>query len=258
MASNMLNHLSPNEPGFYDNEYYLSLEYRYFSFAHRSRILTLISALGDIANKKVLDIGGGAGYLAQQMQSKGAQVVVTDFSKSAIEWGKERFPSLDFKLLSIAELSSLNDRYDLITAFDVIEHLSKPEELLNTAKNLLKPDGKLFVSTDNVDSPFYTNKVFKKLDNALMRYGVEGQDYSMIKRVENYRRKIIGKDYHRSHVQEFSLQSLQQIISDCGYDIEFFKTYHLWSNWIKSLITLFLGRKAGTGMVFCCRVKNTL
>ena len=252
----MLKQPNPYDSHFYDIEYYLSLEYRYFSFAHRSRVRSILSCLGDIAGKRILDIGGGAGYLAYEMQKRGGEVYVTDFSEAAISWGKARFPSLDFKLASVAELSSISERFDIVTAFDVIEHLESPASLLNTAKNALKPEGRLFISTDNMSSPFYVSPLLSRLDSFLIRFGKEGRDYAMIKRVEKHRRKVMGKDYHCSHISEFSFDSLSTFVENNGFKIDFFKTFHLWSNCIKNLITFLLGCRAGTGMVICCRIRN--
>jgi 2-polyprenyl-3-methyl-5-hydroxy-6-metoxy-1,4-benzoquinol methylase len=50
------------------------------------------------------------------------------------------------------------DTFDLITGFDVIEHLHKPEVLrfLDAAFRALRPGGRLVLQTPNADSPWGT------------------------------------------------------------------------------------------------------
>ena len=70
---------------FYDFEYFLSLEYRYFSRAHRSRVRNLLEFMGDVKGKKILDMGGGGGFIAYMLSDRGAHVCLADFSEAAVD-----------------------------------------------------------------------------------------------------------------------------------------------------------------------------
>ena len=144
---------------FYDWEYYLSLEYRYFSRAHRRRINSLLEFLGQIAGQSILDFGGGAGHFGFFMERKGAQVTVADFSEAALAFGKTRFPSLNFIRADYRNLATLDKTFPIVTCFDVIEHLAEPKLLLTNLASLLEKGGKLFIATDNELCPFYANPV---------------------------------------------------------------------------------------------------
>jgi len=50
-----------------------------------------------------------------------------------------------------SDLSVLNDHYDVIVTWDVIEHVDEPRELLRKLTGLLNPGGLLLVSTPNAD-----------------------------------------------------------------------------------------------------------
>ncbi|GAG82018.1 unnamed protein product, partial [marine sediment metagenome] len=65
-------------------------------------------------------------------------------------------------LLMVADAQKLpfkNDQFDAIIAFDVIEHLKKPENFLKEANRTLKLNGILIIATPNLDS--FGNKIKK-------------------------------------------------------------------------------------------------
>jgi SAM-dependent methyltransferase len=55
---------------------------------------------------------------------------------------------------------SLDDRFDVIVAGDVIEHLPNPQALLEAAARLLSPGGRLLIATPN---PFYVHRAFRNM-----------------------------------------------------------------------------------------------
>jgi predicted TPR repeat methyltransferase len=52
----------------------------------------------------------------------------------------------------------LDDRFDMIIAGDVIEHLGSPQGLFDAAANLLVPNGRMVISTPN---PFYVHSAYR-------------------------------------------------------------------------------------------------
>lgn len=55
---------------FYDLKYYISLEYRYFSGAHGSKVRNILSLMDDVKGKKCLDVGCGGGFLHINCQKR--------------------------------------------------------------------------------------------------------------------------------------------------------------------------------------------
>ena len=51
---------------FYDLEYFISMEYRYLSGAHSEKPKHVLKILGDLNGKKVLDVGCGGGFFANE------------------------------------------------------------------------------------------------------------------------------------------------------------------------------------------------
>ncbi|MFQ6029897.1 MAG: class I SAM-dependent methyltransferase [Dehalococcoidia bacterium] len=243
----------PEESAFYDIEYFLSMEYRYFSRAHGSRVHNLLASMGDLSGKYVLDVGGGSGHLAYLMQNRGARVHVTDYAEAAVNWGRQRFPDLCFTRIEVYDLPRLNEQYDVVTCFDLIEHLNRPDKALQAMRAVLRPDGKLFIATDNHASPFHRNRWLMGLDALLRPWSIQGRDYDMIKRVERYRRSVLGRDYHQSHVSEYTFDTLKEKLLQNHWCILRYRTYHLYDDPVKRLLTVLLGKRAGTHMVFCCQ-----
>jgi len=240
------------DSSFYDLEYFISMEYRYFSFAHRTRVQSILSFIGDLDSKDVLDIGGGGGYFAHRMARQGARVLVVDYSEAAIDFGHQRFPNLEFLQLPVHQLGTLKEQFDIVTCIDVIEHLDRPRVMLQEVHDVLKEGGVFYVATDNLSSPFVRKSWLSFLDVKLRRWTKEGSDFDMIKRVEHYRRSVIGKDYHKSHISLYTFKDLLELLDDVGWQIDAWRTYHLYDYALKRALSRLLGPRSGTSMIFRC------
>lgn len=169
---------------FYDFEYFLSLEYRYFSRAHRSRVRNLLEFMGDVKGKKILDMGGGGGFIAYMLSDRGAHVCLADFSEAAVAFAQSRFPQLKTVQISGYKLENLGAQYDLVICLDVIEHLERPKDILEAIRKVLLPDGRFYIATDNETSLFNSIPLLCLLAKLGSHLSSEGRDYNMIKRVE--------------------------------------------------------------------------
>ena len=81
---------------------------------------------------RVLDVGCGDGYGSQILHEAGAEYVGIDVDPAAIAHAKERYDG-DFRLYDGIALPE--QRFDLMTCFQVIEHLAEPEGLLEQIAN---------------------------------------------------------------------------------------------------------------------------
>jgi ubiquinone/menaquinone biosynthesis C-methylase UbiE len=107
----------------------------------------------DIKNKVILDIGCGFGWCDYDFLQRGVKEIVgldlTNDSKKALM-------KLDSKKFSFVQGSALNlpfdDNYfDTVVTWEVIEHIPRGKELvmLKEVKRVLKPGGKLYLSTQH-------------------------------------------------------------------------------------------------------------
>ncbi len=98
---------------------------------------------------KVLDLGCGTGDLIAILKQKGCKVWGVDLDKNAINFAKKYFKLENVYPISCEEFFTLENipRFDLITAFELLEHLDNPLNFLQNIKNLLKKEGIAVIST---------------------------------------------------------------------------------------------------------------
>jgi SAM-dependent methyltransferase len=100
---------------------------------------------------RVLDIGCGTGYGTAFLAQHASQATGIDIAPDAIEHARKEYPqpNLEYLTASATEIPLPDATFDLITAFEVIEHLESWPLLISEARRLLKPDGMFLVSTPN-------------------------------------------------------------------------------------------------------------
>jgi 2-polyprenyl-3-methyl-5-hydroxy-6-metoxy-1,4-benzoquinol methylase len=98
---------------------------------------------------RILDIGCGNGSLSNLIAQQGYEVVGVEESASGVKLAKHNFPNCHFIQGSIYNFpyAEIRDKFDIVIAAEVIEHLFFPKELLKSAKNTLKPYGCLILTT---------------------------------------------------------------------------------------------------------------
>jgi len=101
--------------------------------------------------RRVLDCGCGAGYGAAELAATAAMVVGIDRAAEAIAFAREnyRLPNLSFEQASCTEVPHGAGSFDLVVAFEVIEHLENWRAFLVEVRRILAPGGQFIVSTPN-------------------------------------------------------------------------------------------------------------
>lgn len=102
----------------------------------------------------VLDVGCGAGLLSEAMAREGALVTALDLAPELIDVARlhllESGLQVDYRLVSVEELAAqAPGSFDAITCMEMLEHVPDPGSVLRACASLLRPGGKLFVSTLN-------------------------------------------------------------------------------------------------------------
>ena len=101
--------------------------------------------------KRVLDAGCGAGYGSAELAQAADSVIGVDRAAEAIDFARAAYglPNLRFEQASCEALPHPGGTFDLVVAFEVIEHLDHWREFLLEARRVLAPAGQLIVSTPN-------------------------------------------------------------------------------------------------------------
>src|SRR5450432_2136975 len=111
-----------------------------------------IKSLNCLSELRILDIGCGAGLLREPLTRLGAQVIGVDPSASNIAAAKlhadKGHLSIDYRCTTVEEMD-VRERFDIVLAMEVIEHVTDVGLLLNRCAAMLKPGGLMLVSTLN-------------------------------------------------------------------------------------------------------------
>ena len=102
----------------------------------------------------VLDVGCGGGLLSEALAGEGAQVTAIDLAPDLLKiarlHGLESGAKVDYRLLAVEALATQAPAtFDAITCMEMLEHVPDPASVLDACATLLKPGGRLFVSTLN-------------------------------------------------------------------------------------------------------------
>lgn len=96
----------------------------------------------------LLDVGCGVGRFGHAATARGWDVTGIDVSALAIATGRE-FASFPLRAATMEELIQQGEQFDVVTAFEVLEHLTSPLQFLSNAKKLLRPGGQMFYTVPN-------------------------------------------------------------------------------------------------------------
>ncbi len=101
--------------------------------------------------RRVLDAGCGAGYGAAALASAAQGVLGIDIAPEAIAYARTHYPAgnLRFEQASCLQIPAPDAAFDLVAAFEIIEHLSDWRTFLAEVHRVLAPGGLFLVSTPN-------------------------------------------------------------------------------------------------------------
>jgi len=108
---------------------------------------------------KIIDIGCGGGILCEPLARMGAIVTGVDASEKnitvAIDHAKSQGLKIKYIHTSAEDISQKRNRYDIVTALEIIEHVDHPDVFIKACSTLVKKDGLFFLSTLNRTAKSY-------------------------------------------------------------------------------------------------------
>jgi 2-polyprenyl-6-hydroxyphenyl methylase/3-demethylubiquinone-9 3-methyltransferase len=107
-------------------------------------------ALRPLAGRTALDVGCGAGLLAEPLRRLGAEVTAVDAAPELIAAARAHAAAqgmvIDYRAIGV---EALGGQYDLVTALEVIEQVADPQAFVTSLVERLAPGGLLILSTPN-------------------------------------------------------------------------------------------------------------
>lgn len=130
--------------------YLSNKDYRKVRFANERVELIEGYLKNGIKGTNVLDVGCGTGWFLEVAKANGANCFGVELGKDLADYTSEQ---LDIKVWN-CDLSEVETdiRFDVITMFDLIEHVVSPVQLIIEAKELLREDGIIVIFTPQFDS----------------------------------------------------------------------------------------------------------
>lgn len=168
--------------------------------------------------RRVLDLACGAGYGGATLAEAAAHVTGMDVSADAIAYAREHYDAGNLTFLEgdATRVDLPDASFDLITAFELIEHLDDWRALLNEARRLLAHGGQFIVSTPNKlyyaesrkaagPNPFHTHEfTFAEFRAALAEVFPHAALF-----VQNHSSGVVFQPFRASTGADFKLESGQ-------------------------------------------------
>jgi O-antigen biosynthesis protein len=109
-----------------------------------------VFAEGLAQGRVVLDVACGSGYGAALLARRADRVLAFDIERRAVSFLADKdVVNLDLVTARAEQVPLRSASVDLVTAFEVIEHVQAPEQLVREVARVVRPDGIVLISTPN-------------------------------------------------------------------------------------------------------------
>jgi 2-polyprenyl-6-hydroxyphenyl methylase/3-demethylubiquinone-9 3-methyltransferase len=102
---------------------------------------------------RMLDIGCGGGILSEPLARLGAQMVGADPSAeniaAAAAHAEQSGVAIDYRATTAEELAAAHERFDVVLAMEVVEHVADVKSFVATCASMVKPGGLMIAATLN-------------------------------------------------------------------------------------------------------------
>lgn len=149
---------------------------------------------------ELLDVGCGSGSLLRLLRRKGYRVLGVDFSAEASRIAANENGVKVF-VGSLADAKFQDERFDIVSLFHVMEHVTRPSEVLHEVFRILKPSGSVILQVPNVESWQF----------------------------QWFGARWYGLDVPR-HVIDYSLKSIVRLLNEAGFQVRRVRHFNLRDN----------------------------
>ncbi len=157
-------------------------------YNHLMHVATYQFAARLASGKKILDYGCGSGYGAHLLSATAFHVTGVDLDESAVRYARDKYHADNLMYKLIPEVT--NEKFDIISSFQVIEHVRDDKAFIEKLKSMLNPGGCILIST-----PDKKNRLFR----------------------------FIQKPWNIYHLREYSVKSLDELLKPHFSRVEILK-----------------------------------
>ena len=175
--------------------------------------VNIVNTYASNNKKKALDIGCGGGLFLSKLEGEGAEVLGIELSNSRASYAKKKHKLNVVKrpIESDYWQDGFVNAFDIVTLWDVIEHVNYPLLTLRSASNVLKKGGFLFVDTPCKDS-FY-HRV-----GELTYWLSNGRFPTFL--------NIMYSGHKFGHKQIFSIAEMELLFKQSGFEVLEMRKFH--------------------------------
>jgi 2-polyprenyl-3-methyl-5-hydroxy-6-metoxy-1,4-benzoquinol methylase len=125
-------------------------------YPHTATLEALVAMARKRGLTQVLDFGSGIGSVGIFFAQNGMEVTLADVSEPLLEYVAWRFASRGLKvtLIDLNRIELPKNKFEVVTAFDVLEHLARPAETLRTLAASMKTGGLIALNVEEPDARF--------------------------------------------------------------------------------------------------------
>jgi 2-polyprenyl-3-methyl-5-hydroxy-6-metoxy-1,4-benzoquinol methylase len=155
------------------------------------------------SNKRVLELGCGGGHISQALREQECEVVAIEVNAEAARHASafcERVIRADLDYFDFDQKLG-SDRFDVVMAEDVLEHLKDPASVLRSVSRFLRPGGYVVLSVPNI--------AHLSVRVALLAGKFPYAESGLL---------------DRTHLRFFTRDSVQKLLHDTGFAIGHFQT----------------------------------
>jgi 2-polyprenyl-3-methyl-5-hydroxy-6-metoxy-1,4-benzoquinol methylase len=176
--------------GYFENQENNEGSEVYWDLAHKKMYDSFSKRYMEGRSGKILDVGAGLGFFVKFAEgAKGWSAYGVEISPGGHKFAKEKLKLENFFCGKLEDQPFEPRSFDIITMWDVIEHLKNPRPVLSKCRELLKDGGILFMHTPNGRVQLIKAKIKKTLfgEKDGMHF-LEAKDHLHI-----YREKTLSK-----------------------------------------------------------------
>lgn len=142
---------------------------------------------------RILDVGCGIGNSLFALQAKGySNTVGLDIERQLIEYARQMVPQAHLVVASAEQIPFRDGAFDCAICYDLLEHVLKPERVIDNISRVLSENGTIYMSVAN---GYSINDVVFRLGGKVIR----------------------GRS---SHVQRFRKRDIETLLRNNGFEIE--------------------------------------
>ena len=139
---------------------------------------------------RVLEVGSAAGFFLHAMRESGFEVSGVEVSEHVSEFARNSLGIDEVFTGRLQDAPYERGSYDVAAMWDVIEHVSDPIAELKRVRTFMKPDGILFLQTQDIDTRF---------------------------------RRLLGSKWQHfkqlEHIHHFSPKTMQTMLDRAGFEL---------------------------------------